>query len=61
MEGRVDGVESLVELPITMSYWDVKPEDRLAMGITDSLVRFSTGIEDVDDIVRDLAQAIERV
>jgi len=55
------GVESLVELPITMSYWDVPPEERLAMGITDSLVRFSCGVEDADDIVRDLEQAIARV
>ena len=55
------GVESLVELPITMSYWDVKPEDRLAMGITDSLVRFSAGVEDVEDILRDLGQAIDRI
>ena len=55
------GVESLVELPITMSYWDIPPEDRQAMGITDSLVRFSAGVEDVDDILRDLGQALDRV
>jgi sugar phosphate isomerase/epimerase len=30
-----------------MSYWDVPPADRLAMGITDSLVRFSVGVEDI--------------
>ena len=55
------GVESLVELPLTMSYWDVPREDRLAMGITDSLVRYSCGIEDADDLLRDLAQALARV
>ena len=55
------GVESLVELPITMSYWDVPPAERLAMGIKDSLVRFSCGVEDTDDILRDIEQAIARV
>ena len=55
------GVETLVELPITMSFWDVAPADRLAMGITDSLVRFSCGIEDADDLIADLEQALARV
>jgi cystathionine gamma-synthase len=55
------GVESLVELPITMSYWDIPPAERLAMGITDSLVRFSAGVEDIDDILRDLDQALARI
>jgi cystathionine gamma-synthase len=55
------GVESLVELPITMSYWDIPPAERLAMGITDSLVRFSVGVEDIDDVLRDIAQALERI
>jgi len=55
------GVESLVELPITMSYWDYSPEQRASMGITDSMVRFSAGVEDLDDILRDLGQALDRV
>ena len=55
------GVESLVELPVTMSFWDVPRDERLAMGITDSLVRFSCGVEDADDIVADLAQALEKI
>ena len=55
------GVESLVELPVTMSYWDYSPEERAAMGITDSMVRFSAGVEDLDDILRDLGQALDRV
>lgn len=53
------GVESLIELPITMSYWDVDPEDRLAMGITDSLVRLACGVEDAEDLIEDLAQALD--
>jgi len=55
------GVESLVELPITMSFWDVPREDRYAMGITDSLVRYSCGVEDADDLLRDLEQGLARV
>jgi len=55
------GVESLIELPITMSYWDVDPEERLAMGITDSLVRLACGVEDGDDLIEDLAQALDKV
>jgi len=50
-----------VELPITMSYWDIPPAERLAMGITDSLVRFSTGVEDSEDLLRDIGQALDRV
>jgi cystathionine gamma-synthase len=55
------GVESLVELPITMSYWDYSPAERASMGITDSMVRFSSGVEDLDDIQADLRQALERI
>jgi cystathionine gamma-synthase len=55
------GVESLVEMPATMSYWDQSREERYALGITDSLVRLSLGIEDGDDLIADLAQAIARV
>jgi cystathionine gamma-synthase len=54
------GVESLVEMPATMSYWDQSREERYALGITDSLVRFAVGIEDGDDLIRDLEQAIAR-
>ena len=55
------GVESLVEMPVLMSFWDVEPAARQALGITDSLVRFSCGIEDGDDLVADLEQALRRV
>lgn len=53
------GVESLIEMPVVMSYWDQPREERLRLGITDSLVRLSCGIEDGDDLVADLAQALE--
>jgi cystathionine gamma-synthase len=55
------GVESLIEMPVLMSYWDQAPEDRQRYGITDTLVRFSCGIEDADDVVADLAQALRAV
>jgi cystathionine beta-lyase/cystathionine gamma-synthase len=55
------GVESLIELPVTMSYWDVPKPERLAMGITDSLVRLACGVEDSSDLVTDLEQALEQV
>ena len=52
------GVESLVEMPVSMSFWDKTPEQRKAWGITDSLVRFSCGIEDAADLIADLDQAL---
>jgi cystathionine gamma-synthase len=55
------GVESLVEQPTVISYWDKTPEERAKIGIRDNLVRYSCGIEDPEDLLRDLEQALERV
>ena len=55
------GVETLIEMPVLMSYWDTPPQERLRYGITDSLVRLSCGIEDGDDLVADLDQALRAV
>jgi len=55
------GVESLIELPVTMSFWDYDPEQRKGWGITDSLVRFACGIETAEDLIADLDQALESV
>lgn len=52
------GVESLVEMPATMSFWDVDREERLELGITDSLIRYACGIEDADDLIADLDRAL---
>jgi cystathionine gamma-synthase len=52
------GVESLIEMPAIMSFWDRTPEERAALGMTDSLVRFSVGIEDAEDLIADLDQAL---
>lgn len=55
------GVESLIELPITMSYWDKTQAERDEIGITDSLVRYACGIENADDIIADVEQALGKV
>lgn len=55
------GVESLIELPVTMSFWDYPKEERALIGITDSLVRFACGIEAKEDLIADLEQALEAV
>jgi cystathionine beta-lyase/cystathionine gamma-synthase len=55
------GVETLISHPATMTHASVPPERRAALGITDGLVRISAGVEDVDDLTEDLAQALERV
>jgi cystathionine gamma-synthase len=52
------GVESLIEMPALMSYWDRTREERLSLGIGDSLVRYSCGIEDAADLIADLEQAL---
>lgn len=51
------GVESLISLPAKMTHASIPPERRAQLGITDSLVRISAGIEDVEDLIEDLAQA----
>jgi cystathionine gamma-synthase len=55
------GVESLVEQPTVMSYWDQTPEERARIGIRDNLVRYSCGLENVEDLIADVEQALERV
>ena len=52
------GVESLIEHPAIMTHGSVPPEVRAALGIGDSLVRLSVGIEDADDLITDLESAL---
>jgi cystathionine gamma-lyase len=54
------GVESLMCHPATMTHASIPPEERARIGITDALVRLSVGVEDGDDLLEDLAQAIEK-
>ncbi|KAJ2455994.1 cystathionine gamma-lyase cys3 [Coemansia sp. RSA 2336] len=53
------GVESLAELPARMTHAGLAPEERNELGITDNLIRLSVGVEDGDDLIADIAQALE--
>jgi methionine-gamma-lyase len=55
------GVETLVEHPASMTHAGMAREDRLAAGISDGLVRYAVGIEDVEDLIADLRQALDAV
>jgi len=55
------GVESLAELPACMSFWSFTQAERLELGIRDSLVRFSCGVEDTQDVINDVLQALEKI
>lgn len=52
------GVESLIGHPATMTHASIPKEERLKVGLTDSLIRLSVGIEDVEDLIEDLKQAL---
>ena len=51
-------VESLIPIPARMTHASIPRERRLQLGITDGLVRISVGIEDVEDLLEDLAKAL---
>jgi cystathionine gamma-lyase/cystathionine beta-lyase/cystathionine gamma-lyase/homocysteine desulfhydrase len=55
------GVETLISHPATMTHASVLPETRERLGITDGLVRVSVGLEDVEDLIADLDQALEKI
>ena len=55
------GVESLIEHPAIMTHASVPPENRKALGIDDGLVRLSVGVEDVEDLIADLKQALDTI
>ena len=52
------GVESLIGHPATMTHASIPREERLKVGLTDSLIRLSCGVEDVEDLIDDLAKAL---
>jgi len=52
------GVETLIEQPALMSYYEMAPEDRAALGISDQLIRLSLGVEDAEDLIADFDQAL---
>jgi cystathionine gamma-synthase len=53
------GVESLIEQPLVMSYWNYSPAERATFRIGDNMIRMACGIEDADDLVADLGQALD--
>ncbi|KAF0203736.1 MAG: hypothetical protein FD170_809 [Bacteroidetes bacterium] len=55
------GVESLIQHPASMTHSKMKSDDRLRAGITEGLVRFSVGIEDVEDLIDDLKQGLDKI
>ena len=52
------GPESLITLPVTQTHADVAPEELQKLGITDSLLRMSVGLENAKDLIADLQQAL---
>ncbi len=55
------GVESLIQHPASMTHAGMKKEDRLSANITDGLVRISVGIENVDDLIKDLEKSMSKL
>lgn len=55
------GSETLITHPATTTHYSLTPEERLAGGITDATLRLSVGIENVDDLIGDLAQALDAI
>ncbi|XP_022740082.1 cystathionine gamma-synthase 1, chloroplastic-like isoform X1 [Durio zibethinus] len=55
------GCESIVDQPAIMSYWDLSQAERRKYGIEDNLVRFSFGVEDLEDLKADIMQALETI
>jgi methionine-gamma-lyase len=51
-------VDTLVSHPASMSHYGVSPEERAKYGITDGLIRMSVGIENIEDLIADLTQAL---
>ena len=61
MVKSLGAVESLISHPATMTHASVLPETRDRLGITDGLVRISVGLEDAEDIIADLDQALDKI
>lgn len=55
------GVESLIGHPASMTHASIPREERMKTGVVDSLIRLSVGIEDADDLIHDLEQALNTV
>ncbi len=53
-------LDTLVQHPATMTHGKIAPDDRARMGISDGMIRVSLGIENVEDIIADFEQALEK-
>jgi cystathionine gamma-lyase len=60
LAASLGGVESLICIPTIMTHGSIPVEEKIALGVTDDLLRLSVGIEDADDIIADLEQALAR-
>jgi cystathionine gamma-lyase len=58
---NLGSVETLITHPVTMTHADVEPAERKRVGITDGLVRLSVGLEDVEDLIADLREALDKL
>ncbi len=61
LAGSLGGVESLIEHPASMSHASIPKEKRLEVGLTDKLIRLSVGIENVEDLLEGLEQAMSKI
>jgi cystathionine beta-lyase/cystathionine gamma-synthase len=61
LASSLGGTETLVTQPVTASHYFVSQEDRKKAGITDQLIRLALGIEDPEDIIADLEQALNKI
>jgi cystathionine beta-lyase/cystathionine gamma-synthase len=55
------GVESLINHPASMTHASIPKEERLKNGLSDSLIRLSIGVEDIDDLIQDLENTLTKV
>ena len=58
LTGSLGGVESIISYPRLMSHVSLSDEERARRGVTDGLVRLSIGLEEADDLIADLDQAL---
>jgi methionine-gamma-lyase len=58
---NLGAVESLVTHPASMTHADIEESERRRVGITDGLVRLSAGLEDIEDLIEDLQQGLDRI
>jgi cystathionine beta-lyase/cystathionine gamma-synthase len=61
LAASLGGTETLVTQPATSSHYFITPEQRQKLGVTDQLIRLALGIEDAEDIIADLKQALDKI